>query len=141
METATLVLGIVELLMVIALFYIGNKASKIDALEGNVTRKAEEVVDTRFRLLSAEFTGVMTQLRTVVEGIEKRLERGDDAFDRQGEAQRSLELQAERREGKMRNWAMETFGTRHEITELSDNVRKLEVLLAKFEERLNGKRQ
>jgi len=129
----TLIMGVIELLLTVALFYVGAKANRIDQLEETVTAKASEAMNNRFELLASEFTGMVTPVRTLLESVDHRLDRGDKAFDRQDEMQRKLEVDAQRRLAG----CVQKFATREDLAELAAEMRKLEVKLAKFEERLH----
>ncbi len=140
-EMVIAIVGILEfiasIVMGIGLYLVSQKAARIDRLEEHVTAKAEELIQTRFELLAVEFKGMLDQVKTVVEGLKERLGRGDAAFDSQDEKQQRMELQLERREAALKEWAMKEFGSKAELAALGQSVHQAEIMLTRFEQHLS----
>lgn len=124
---------IVSSIIVLGLFYVGAKASKIDKLQDNMEDLAEKLVNTKFALLAAKMEGPFEKLATIIKGIEQRLERGDEVFDRQGEASHKIELKLATSAAENRNWTMQNFATKEEVKAISEALIQIKVALARVE--------
>jgi len=144
MLIATIVIGVAEILLTIWLFVISAKTGRIDKLEDGITAKAEALIAAKFDVAASELREAIAPLGTAVEGINRRLEKGDAAFKDLDDVQRSLEIGAEKREGQLRLWIQQTFGTKAEVEGMARDLAKVERELSAFSERckahLNAKR-
>jgi hypothetical protein len=131
------IVGIVELVasivMGVGLYLVSRKADRIDLLEKTVTTKAEQVVDAKFALLSAQLHGAIERLSTVIENINSRLARGESTFEKQGDARQRLEVETTAEMGEIKTWCTRTFGTRDQMEKIAESLSELRMAVAGFD--------
>jgi paraquat-inducible protein B len=123
------IVGVLDLIIAIALFWVGAKASKIDKLEENIEAKAQELIDAKCRLMTAQVDVSLAKVNTAIEHQERRLERGDEQFDEDTQALRTLELRHSTRFEQERTFNFQNFAARAELQAFEERMRDLELKL------------
>jgi hypothetical protein len=104
---------------------INAQNARIDSLEKALQQKTEQVVDSRFGVLAAEFNIAVTRLDTLVGLVQKRLETGEAEFKEDDNERHRLEI-------KFITKIAETCATREDMHQIEKRMTILENTVARF---------
>lgn len=114
---------VVNVLLTIAVAYVGMKARKIERLEGELKEQARQLVKAEIAMQTGELARSIDVLSERVRSILERLAKGDSAFDRLGEGKHSLEIKLMTRIGEC--------ATKEDMRLLTERMEAMQVELAK----------
>lgn len=83
---------VVTTVMAFVLAWVATRTRKIESLEGELKAAAAHQVDTQIAAKTMELSGLIRVLTNEIQGINRRLERGDGYFDQLGQKGHELEL-------------------------------------------------
>ncbi len=129
---------LVEVLLGIGLYYVGAKANQVSELRRALEAKAENLVDAKFASVAGRMDLSMSRLEDSIGRIEQRLERGDETFGAQEEAQHKLDKKITEAKAELREWTNERFAMAEDMRDVRHAVEKLRVDLATLQARNYG---
>jgi len=143
---ALVVLGVVELFLTVALFYVAAKAGKIDHLKEEIKAAATELIRAQIELAVANLRNenqrVMTEateslkdgvaeLRGLSQDMRARLDRGDEKFDAQGDAAQKLELKLQHLIAGIKEFVLANYATKEHVRKIEQDTARLDKAMAR----------
>lgn len=118
-----------SLVIAVVVFWVNTKTSKIDKLEEKLDQKAEQIINARFAAIESRMRDPFKSLDLIVARIEKRLERGDEAFGAQAERSHSLDKKIAVSEADVKLWVRENFATIGDLQALRVAMQEIQIAI------------
>jgi hypothetical protein len=122
-----------DILIGVALAYVGVKTAKIDKLEDRLQKKAEELVDARYSAMAREIRIQVDQFGEVVQEMRHRLKMGDEKFDKDDEQRHKLELKTVQQLAELKTIISEKFASKADLESLRESMHRLSLELARMQ--------
>jgi len=123
-EIGLLLVGIVEIGLTIWLAAMSRKTAQIDKLSDQLSLATEKQVET-----------ALGDIRSSIHRIEKRLDKGDAAFDDADRQKHEIELKVVEKISAMKEWMSEQFAHRNDVEKYIEKCQALSERIAAMAER------
>lgn len=118
-------------LLTLGMAYFAMKDRKFETLEEKNEQKTKELVATQFELHAAKLAASMAELTTRLDGVQQRLERGDESFNHLGERDQKAEVRFVMQMGELKQWVTQNCATREDVKEMNQRFDALQRAVAK----------
>lgn len=131
-ESWNLLLGVANIAVsggiTLGLFYVGSKTSKIDKMEDQLRTAASEAVDLRIAKIAGEINVAIGGLKAIVNEMQRRLERGDEAFDSTTNKWHQLELRTQQKIADLQTQC----ASKEDVQRIESRLNEVAIALAKL---------
>ena len=110
-----------------ALWWGKNKLSKIDQLEQDVQKRADEAITNRFGQMQAKIEGQISQLSERITTIFNRLQRGEQEFRQLGERDQDQEIKLATQIKELSAYIHEHCATKQDIADMEKRIKQIEL--------------
>lgn len=106
------------IILALGVAWLNARQRRLEGMEDRIQRTSDQVIEARMMTIQTRVEGSMKVLDAIVAEMNRRLERGDRAFDNLGERDRKLELKTQEMIAELRQWVVEKAASKSDLASL-----------------------